>query len=628
MFVFSGHNTKNVQKQTDEEVTGIGTRTKNRSSTKKLNNEMMQFEDTLDQKTKRKGINKAVIRKTSKDSGKAYVSKKGKEMPSKRLKKNPCKPESCSNGCYKISEEERQNVFQHYWSLSRARKRDWLISNSSIKSVKRKRVKGSSRRIRSFEYYINKGEDRQQICQQFLLKTLDIGQKFVRHNLTNYRILSSNNDLSGRHSPPNKTSSELINAAKEYLRNLPALPSHYGTTSSAKLYLPKNFKSVANLYKIYKETEEFNGRTVVNEKVFRSIFKTEFDYGFHVPRKDKCLQCLKYKNEKSPEIEKNQNLHLKDKEETYERLKMHENMYSKDNSILCVSFDIQKTLYTPYGKNNQLIYYRKLCVYNITFYECGTKDGHCYTWSEIEGQKGANEICSIMDLFIKKIDDRETCVRRLLLYSDCCPSQNRNKIVISCIQKCLEKCNNLEMIQLNYLLPGHAYMPGESMHSVIEKSLQNTHIWTPSQWALVFGLARKSLKQYTVTSLTHNNFMDWEGFVQNDFDRLSSKLSKVRTVTLKKSVPRTLYMKYSMHPEAETEEIIFPEELKQNYLKRAYISKLPISIKKQEDFNKMCSLKIIPEAYHSDYLNLSSEHAVDDDFLQDTDIEDIIDKSE
>jgi hypothetical protein len=35
-------------------------------------------------------------------------------------------------------------------------------------------------------------------------------------------------------------------------------------------------------------------------------------------------------------------------------------------------------------------------MYNETFYESGTKNGYCFIWGEENGQRGANEIYTIM----------------------------------------------------------------------------------------------------------------------------------------------------------------------------------------------------------------------------------------
>ncbi|CAK1601274.1 unnamed protein product [Parnassius mnemosyne] len=74
--------------------------------------------------------------------------------------------------------------------------------------------------------------------------------------------------------------------------------------------------------------------------------------------------------------------HLKDKEETYERFQADQKI--QDENILCVSFDLQKVLNTPYSQKLE-----KATV----------------SWTETEGKRGANEVSTILENYIKMVDD-------------------------------------------------------------------------------------------------------------------------------------------------------------------------------------------------------------------------------
>lgn len=484
-------------------------------------------ENTKPEKIERK-INKNKVRSSNMNSGKQYTTKTGKVIAEKKVKSSTCTPENCHNNCYDISSEKRQAIFDHYWSLSRERQKDWLVSNSKKQETKRKRCQDiNSRRHWTFDYYINEGEGKRKVCLKFMLSTLDIKQKFL-HNVISTAIQgSAKKDGRGKHIPGNKTPEINIEAVKCYIRDLPYLPSHYCRKNSKRFYLPQEFRNLSNLYKMYKEKMLSEDRAAVGEKVFQNIFG-EFNIGFHIPRKDKCSKCVRFEKEDGGEEKL---AHLKDKEETYERFQVHQKI--QDENILCVSFDLQKVLNTPYGQSMLLYYSRKLAVYNLTFYESKTREGYCYSWNETEGKRGANEVCTILDRYIKMVDDRGS-VKHLLLYSDACPGQNKNKVVLAAIHSCLQKCDNISSIQMNYLLPGHTYMPVDSMHSVIEKSVTNTIVWAPSQWATVFMLARKNPKPYHVQILTHKDFCGWDVVGDRYFKgNLTGKISKVILIIIK-----------------------------------------------------------------------------------------------
>lgn len=74
-------------------------------------------------------------------------------------------------------------------------------------------------------------------------------------------------------------------------------------------------------------------------------------------------------------------------------------------------------------------------VFNLCFYESVTRNGFCYVWGETEGKSGGNEISTILQKYIENVDERET-VKSLILYSDSCPGQNKNKIVLAATTLC------------------------------------------------------------------------------------------------------------------------------------------------------------------------------------------------
>lgn len=97
-------------------------------------------------------------------------------------------------------------------------------------------------------------------------------------------------------------------------------------------------------------------------------------------------------------------------------------------------------------------------------------------------------------------------VKHLLLYCDSCLGQNKNMIVLTCLNEILKKCNTLLSIQINFLLPGHTYMPVDSMHSIIDKSLRGIIVWAPLQWSTIFTMSKKSPRPYEVEVLNYADF--------------------------------------------------------------------------------------------------------------------------
>ncbi|KAJ2952149.1 hypothetical protein O0L34_g4429 [Tuta absoluta] len=385
----------------------------------------------------------------------------------------------------------------------------------------------------------------------------------------------------------------------------------------------------------------------------------------HSPKKDKCVICIKSENqesEKSDEDKIKMKKHLEEKQASYSRFKLHQNI--PDPQTITASFDLQKVLNTPHGDNMLLYYARKYAMYNLTFYESRTQNVICYLWGEADGKRGGQEISSCLFLYLKDVDERG--IKNLLLYCDSCCGQNRNKMVLAALNHFLQTSKNLEVIQINYLIPGHTYMPVDSVHAVIENEVRKLTVWSPSQWPNFIQTARKRPRPYEVNVLDHTDFLDFEELTAKAFTPQLAKAIKfqqLRTVTFKKKVPNEITVKYSMQENAEIqkfqlhqkvlptlrgkkskgkgkekgkgkqrqeEEAIIQNQddvMERTIMKPLYAERLPISERKYKDLKKLCEVGTIPKRFHSEYLNLPYLLEVPDT-LNETDEEDQRDNEE
>ncbi|KAL4719413.1 hypothetical protein ACJJTC_019668 [Scirpophaga incertulas] len=278
--------------------------------------------------------------KRLRESGQSYTKKDGTKAPAKEIKPNPCMGKKCGNNCDSVTNEKRKSIFDYFWSLTKTRRRDWLVSMTQKIPIKRKRSQDSDKRSYSYKYSITEGEGKRTVCLQFLAATLDVGIKFIQYTVQTSESGLYKEDNRGRCEPFNKTKESTITSVVNFLKALPAVPSHYCRKNSSRVYLPSEFKNLSNLYQIYKKSYLERGIDIVSERVFRSIFNERFNIGFHVPRKDKCVKCLTFgQNKDKPEIEEQRKQHEKEKIESYERFKAHQNIHKTDPSTLCASFD-------------------------------------------------------------------------------------------------------------------------------------------------------------------------------------------------------------------------------------------------------------------------------------------------
>lgn len=218
----------------------------------------------------------------------------------KSVRPNPCLNKRCGNSCAdKFSEDDRLIIFENYWGMGcTKRQKDFLLSCAKAKPIGRKRATSNIRQI-SYDYFINFKGQNIKICQQFLLKTLDISQMTLRYTIENAnKILNTTQKDKRTPLPHNKSDPEKVCYLKSFIEMLPAVPSHYCRNKSTKLYLPQELQNVTNLYKLYIDhlKERNLDSSILSKRVFRTVFKTDFNIGFHLPKNDKCIFCKKYKN--------------------------------------------------------------------------------------------------------------------------------------------------------------------------------------------------------------------------------------------------------------------------------------------------------------------------------------------
>ena len=270
-------------------------------------------------------------------------------------------------------------------------------------------------------------------------------------------------------------------------------------------------------------------------------------------------------------------------------------------------------------------------MYNFTVYESFSRKGNCYIWGEADGHRGSNEIATCLHSYLLSLDSRGTDIKHVMMYCDCCGGQNRNRVVLSMLKYTLDVTQNITDITLNFLLPGHTYMPADSMHATIERFTKRRVVWAPSQWPQMIALARTNPGPYDVTLLKHTDFLQWRSLEKQlprqlkDTKQNIVKWLSVRSIHLTKGQD-VATVRYSF---IGSDEIYVPLVQSRRRTRRgqvaqpmpAYCSRLPISAAKFKDLEQLCVKGIIPAEYRSEFLSLPVDADIPD-CLPETDEED------
>ncbi|ESO85470.1 hypothetical protein LOTGIDRAFT_154962 [Lottia gigantea] len=330
-----------------------------------------------------------------------------------------CK-DTCKLSCTKkFTDEERQGIFDSYWGTNNhQRRRDFTVSHTKIFKKTGSMTGGTpSRRSNTIHYFLPQGRDNIHVCKVYFLNTLDISDSTVKYNVNN-----SNNGLvifAEPKVPVNKTSDTKKQCVINHINSFPKVDSHYCRATTKKKYLDPSL-NIKAMYRLYSVKCKEEGSLMVTESMYRYIFNTEFNLGFHTPGKDVCDTCTKYKMKKEANTltevdDKNQEEHLKRKQQARNSK---EKDKTRDGGSITAVFDLQQVMTVPKLNISSADYLRNLNVYNLTVLEFQSHQGHCYTWNETEGKRGTNEIASAITIWLAAKDAEG--FEHVILYSDSC----------------------------------------------------------------------------------------------------------------------------------------------------------------------------------------------------------------
>ena len=134
------------------------------------------------------------VRKDRKNKGLEYISSKGKTVQKKIVQ-----PKDCSKCRFKcsilIDEHNREKLCENYYNLgSYERQRDFLCQMTDDTTPVRCIGKKSTTR----KYHLQCNNERIRVCQDFFLKTLNIGKKTLAYTLEKKKGNFSKNDQRGK----------------------------------------------------------------------------------------------------------------------------------------------------------------------------------------------------------------------------------------------------------------------------------------------------------------------------------------------------------------------------------------------------------------------------------------------
>jgi hypothetical protein len=577
--------------------------------------------DTPERKSRKRTRNEAMwkrnILKRKRNSGESYVTYKGKVKRARKMK--PGCGHNCRMKCStKITETQRENIFDEYWGLGDYNLQKAFI-NSSVtqKSTKRNTKDAQKNRNITRKYAFTINDTRIEVCKTFYINTLDETNSRIESAFAFRKSGSvvTNTDRRGKHETrPNKIPDVIRNDIKDHINSFPRVESHYCRKNSQKEYLEANL-NLSKMYDMYKEKCSNDNLFPAKFWIYNHIFNSEFNIAFHKPLKDLCDFCTQYNNKsdvEKAEIATLYERHIRNKNLSRQAKETDKNTAKTDLKYVSACFDLQQVITLPKANQSSMYYSRKLNNYNLSLYSLGSGESYCYVWNETIANRGSCEVSSCVYAFLKAMANDD--IKSVTLYSDNCGGQNRNRFFVSMLWYSL-KSMKFSSISHKFLERGHTMNENDSVHSVIERSLKDVSVYTTPQLVTTIQLARRS-KPYYVTEMTSSDFKDFKELATHirnlDFDTQGQKIkwNELRTVQFTQEMPDTLQIKY------DYDGPVIYANLMPNL--RHAMSTIPplntidispmLTKAKYQDLKTLCDKNIIPKAYHEFYRCLPHEN--------------------
>lgn len=443
--------------------------------------------------------------------------------------------------CFKnIKPNEREKIITNFNLLGNwDDQSSYLTSLISVNLIvrRRPRVDDANRRDCSFRYIVR-------VKRDDVVRELPVCQKaFISlHGITKSRLETIQNSIKrtgqspkdnrGKHkNRPWKLTKEKEDAVMNHIGSFKGRTSHYGKGRSEKIYLPEEL-SITKCFELYKAKYP---DLPVSLETYRKIFNERFNLSFGYPRTDTCSACDKFQAElkglnaqlskTTTEEEKNavleqiakitreNNVHKLKAVTFYTRKRLARKECQKDPQKEAICMDYQKNLPLPNIATNDVYYKRQLSFYSFNVHQLANRDAIFFTYTEDIGNKGANEVISFLDYYIREVLKEE--VRSLVIFCDSCAGQNKNHALFLYLHYVVHKIKRLDSIKIVFPIRGHSYMECDKNIGLINKK---TIMETPDDCVNAFKTARQHPQPFIVIPVEQNMIRDWTTFLKDHYN--------------------------------------------------------------------------------------------------------------
>lgn len=508
------------------------------------------FEEPKPKSRKRKRQPHKWIRNVKKSQhvhGQEYINTKGNLTKAKKIGAD-CK---CRRQCFdKVGRDNILTQFNNFYALETTEVQDcyWFRSiKSSTPNRRRPRTIArktplKTERSASFKYYVKSQEGQDvEVCQKVFKSIYGLGT--TRSERIWKRQLEVPRDRRGKHGNQKKIDDTIKQRVNSHIISFPRRMAHYSRRkiNPNKVYLHEGFnvnrmwlcyleQYEKEEYEKYKSGNHKDFKPIVKYAYYKPIFDTEHNIGFGNPRSNTCLKCdqlnlqietLKRSGDDQSRKTKEDELrlHQSQAENGYALLTKLTKAARERNDLAVFTFDFQQNLPIPKLTTSDMFYSRMLWLYNFGIHDCRTGEGIMNVWCETEAGRGSSEVCSCLN---KVLVENRRNAKRLVLFSDGCVGQNKNRAMVIFLQTLIE-AKVYERIDHYFLYRGHTYLPNDRDFAMIEKRKVSTPKIEMSSEYVSLIRDSKHVKPFTVNEVKNQDILDFKAIAEKSMTKTTMK---------------------------------------------------------------------------------------------------------
>ncbi|KAJ8966126.1 hypothetical protein NQ314_003733 [Rhamnusium bicolor] len=294
-------------------------------------------------------------------------------------------------------------------------------------------------------------------------------------------------------------------------------------------------------------------RSSVTYKFCAKVFHTDFpNLRFGRPRSDICGTCDMHNNKikactsNDPEKRNLMNaLQSHHRKAEKARITMNKDMansqkITSDTNV--ISIDLEQVLFLSFLTHSAMFYSRQLSYYNLGIHSDLEYAFMCL-WNESLTGRGGNEIAS--GLLKTLSQDSFQSRKRLVIWSDNCIGQNKNKIMLMLLIY-LVISGVYEQVEQTFLVSSHSYLSCDRDCAQIEKRKKVTKTFVPDdiKKMIVSACHKKPFKSLTMEA---KDFIDFQKMADDVLNMSKLKFSPVAWILIGKDSPTVVKTRKSFN---------------------------------------------------------------------------------